>query len=206
MLLFPNIEKKDFSWQVSFLLKEHVWSAFQVMQTPYAKPVLREQEEEHSFFCPRCRRIQCGKKAIVAFLSKDALGLVFLHWVEYTFQPWCFPTLILWRWRDVYSTLPTLSSYMLLLPILKTMFSMAFQASSQRKTGLECLSGDRNSLHLTSAQRSRGSTFFICHIYRRIFVRKRQGLLSWAKTHWSWYLFTDFNIFATSTLPYFCFV
>ena len=32
--------------------------------------------------------------ARVAFLSRDALGLVSILWVEYALKPGCFPTLV----------------------------------------------------------------------------------------------------------------
>ena len=96
VLLFPTCDKKALSRQIWLLLiGEHTWSAFQEMETSCTKPVLREKEAAHWYICPSYRRCLVGIKARVAFLSKDALGLVFIHWVEYAMQPGHFFTLVL---------------------------------------------------------------------------------------------------------------
>lgn len=68
---------------------EHVWSAFNAMEHPCTKPVLREEEETHWFICHNFRRTQSGKQARVA-LSQDALELLFHHGVDYTLEPGIF--------------------------------------------------------------------------------------------------------------------
>lgn len=64
----------------------HVWSAFQGMETLWTEPVLRELEEAHWYISTNGKRILDGKKAVVDFQSIEALGLVFVHTVEKTFE------------------------------------------------------------------------------------------------------------------------
>ena len=81
VLLFPDIEKKDFSCQIRLLLKgDHVWISFHVMESLCIDTVLREHEATHWFISPTWGGNQCGKKARLAFLSKDVLGLVSFQW------------------------------------------------------------------------------------------------------------------------------
>ena len=48
VLLFPDVEKKEFSCQNRLLLKgDTVWYAFHGMETPCMEPVLREQEDTY---------------------------------------------------------------------------------------------------------------------------------------------------------------
>ena len=64
------------------------------METPCTKPVFREEEAAHFFICNYYRRSLGGKLARVAFLSKETLGLEFVHGVEYTFESGGFQTLV----------------------------------------------------------------------------------------------------------------
>ena len=76
---FSCLWKEDISFQIRLPIRvKHIWSAFPVMVTPCMKLVLREQEAAHCFICPIYSRILGGQKTRVAFLSKDALGLVFI--------------------------------------------------------------------------------------------------------------------------------
>ena len=125
MLLVPVCEKKPFSCQIRLLLKgEHVWSALQVMETPCTKPVLRMIWATHWLLCHRFTRGLGGKMATFALMSKDALGVGFIHWVEYTLQQECFNILSLWRRWDGPSALAVRTSYVLVfLDIEKKIFS-----------------------------------------------------------------------------------
>lgn len=87
VLLFPSCEKKALSCQIWLACQgEHFWSAFQVMETPSTKPVLRIFWANLWLICPSCMWGLGWKKAMVPFTSKDALGLVFIHRVEYTVE------------------------------------------------------------------------------------------------------------------------
>ena len=89
VLIFPHISKKQFSFQIRpFLSREHFWSAFQEKESPGCTPVLREEEAGHWCLC-HDRRIGCGKEASVAFLSKEALGVVSVYWGECMKQSCC---------------------------------------------------------------------------------------------------------------------
>ena len=94
---------------------------------------------------------------MVDFLSKDALGLVFIHWVQYTLQTGCFLTHFLWSCFDSLSALLEQTSFVMLFPnIEKKVFSWQFQLL-QNKNKFEVLLSDGNSLHLTSAQNILGN-------------------------------------------------
>ena len=85
VLIFPCLWKEAFSCHISLLHKgEHVWSAFQAMETPCTKPVHREHWAAHWLFSPRNRRGLGGKKAGVMFPRKPSLVMVWVHWAEYT--------------------------------------------------------------------------------------------------------------------------
>ena len=117
VLLFPSCEKKALSCQIWLACQgEHFWSAFQVMETPSTKPVLRIFWANLWLICPSCMWGLGWKKAMVPFTSKDALGLVFIHWVECTLQPGCLHMLVLCSWWDVHSAPVVPSSYELIFP------------------------------------------------------------------------------------------
>ena len=85
VLLFWACENKAFSCQIRFLHQgEHVWSGVQVRETTSKPPVHTEHWVAQTNNGPGYRRGLVGKKTRVAFWSKNALGLVFLQWVEFT--------------------------------------------------------------------------------------------------------------------------
>ena len=121
--------------------------------------LLRDHWAVHFLICLRESRGLGGKKTRVVFLSKPTLRLVFIHWVEYTLQWGSFHTLVLWHLWYHWSALITIAHCMLLFPNCEKMeFSWQKKVSAHRRTHLECISSDGNSLHLTSVQRALGST------------------------------------------------
>ena len=71
--------KKAFSWQILLLHEgEHVWSGFPAQETTSNPAVPREQEAALTLFALLEKSGIGEKKASVAFLSKDALGLWFV--------------------------------------------------------------------------------------------------------------------------------
>ena len=67
---------KAFSCQISLLHEgEHVWSGIPAQETTSKAAVPREQEAAQTLFALFEKRGIGEKKASVAFLSKDALGL-----------------------------------------------------------------------------------------------------------------------------------
>ena len=85
----PDIaNKKDFSCQIRpFLYREQLWSVFKAMEYPCCTPEIREEEAGHWCFCHTDKRIRCGKEAMVALLSKEALGMGSIYGVECTNNP-----------------------------------------------------------------------------------------------------------------------
>ena len=66
-------------------LREHVWSGFQARETTRKPAVHREQKGAQTLLCPLYPIGLSEEKASVPFLSKDALGLLFVPRVEFTF-------------------------------------------------------------------------------------------------------------------------
>ena len=75
VLLFPDMEMKEFSCHIRVLLKgDTAWSAFHGWK-PCAWNQCSESKRQHIGWSPTtCRTIHEGKKASVAFLSIDHLG------------------------------------------------------------------------------------------------------------------------------------
>ena len=97
VLIFPNIAKKDFSWQIiTSLYREHFWNTFQAKETPCCTPVLREGEAVHGCPCHSDRRSWFGTEARVVFLSQEALGMEFIQGGECMKQTGFFQSLNYW--------------------------------------------------------------------------------------------------------------
>lgn len=65
-----------------------------------------------------------GKNARVAFRSRPPLGVVFVHWVQYTFQVGSFQHLVVWSWWDCHQVIIAQACYVLILrPSEKKAFS-----------------------------------------------------------------------------------
>ena len=79
MLIVEACAKKAFSCQILLLHEgEHVWSGFPAQETTSNPAVPREQEAALTLFALLEKSGIGEKKASVAFLSKDALGLWFV--------------------------------------------------------------------------------------------------------------------------------
>ena len=85
-LFFSNCEKKAFLHQIRLPLKRGVpWSTFQAMETPCTKPVLRMIWAPFCLICPNYMRALGGKKAMIAFLSKVTLQMMYIQsWIYLT--------------------------------------------------------------------------------------------------------------------------
>ena len=95
VLLFPAMEKKEFSCQIRPLLKgDPVQRTFHWMETPCKEPVLRDQEATYWLIYKNVKENSTGKKCKGCFLGIDAFGLVSFHWVANTLQPSCFQSLL----------------------------------------------------------------------------------------------------------------
>ena len=71
----PVSDKKACSCHIRVILKEeHVWSDFQVMETPYIKPLLKEQEAAHGIICPSYSTRLGGKREGMLSWAKNHWG------------------------------------------------------------------------------------------------------------------------------------
>ena len=109
----PFCEKKEFSSQVSLLHKrEHVWNEFQTKEILCTPAGPMEYWVDEGLCCSRHKRGLGGKKTRFAFQSKPLLGLVFHHWVEYTFPGGSFQTLVLCTLWGLHQALMALARYL----------------------------------------------------------------------------------------------
>ena len=131
--------------------------------------------------------------ARVAFLSRDALGLVSILWVEYALKPGCFPTLVCG------------DGEMAILPWLYelTMFwfpwyekkALSWQIRLLLKgepiwSAFQVMESPCNKPVLIEQE---AAHWFICPSYSRSIGGKKKELLSWAKMHWGGFV-TELNI------------
>ena len=131
VLIFPNIAKKDFSWQIiTSLYREHFWNTFQAKETPCHTQVLREEEAGHWSLCHNDWRVWCRKEARVAFLSKEALEMESVYRGECIEQPRCLPSLVFWSCFDGRSAVFVQTSPVLFSTLVQTRHGHAQSAIS----------------------------------------------------------------------------
>ena len=94
MLIFSDMEKKEFSCQIRLpLVGDPVLSAFHGMETPGMAPVLREQEETHWIISHNLEEnSRRGDICKGCFPEHRCIGLVFFY--EYTLKHFCFQSLV----------------------------------------------------------------------------------------------------------------
>lgn len=118
VLLWPAFEKKAFSCQFRLVHKgKHVWSAFQVKESPRTYSVHREHLAVQGLLGTSYRRHLGGKQARDDFPSKPAYGLLFIFWVQHTMQGGSLNMLYLWTFWDCHSVLIFLAGSVLMCPI-----------------------------------------------------------------------------------------
>ena len=103
------------------------------------------------------RRIQCGKEARVAFLSKDALGIECVYRSEYMKQPGS--SQLLFSGDLVMANLPCFYELAMSCSsaLVQTRYCHAQFDVSEKENTFEVFSGKGKSLHQARALRSRGS-------------------------------------------------
>lgn len=148
---FIQLWKEDiFISNQAFPKGQHVWSAFQMMQTPWNIPVPRELCTAHWIICPRYRRSLVGKRHVLqSWANHIGTGVHSLSWIYFLtrkcpyscFGALCAPFSKVWQ-EGIF---------------------MQSQASPKRRTIFECHSNDGNSLHPTGTQRELGSLLY--HLY-----------------------------------------
>ena len=73
---FHTCAKKAWSYQICNILKgEHIWSAFQALESPCTEPGLCGKEGQCWILCPNYRRRVAVQKARFDFLSEVTMGL-----------------------------------------------------------------------------------------------------------------------------------
>ena len=78
--LFPTCEKKEFSRQIRLIhRREHIWSEFQSLESPFTQAGKRETLEAKELPFPMHKTGLGGKNASVSFQRKSLLRLVFHH-------------------------------------------------------------------------------------------------------------------------------
>ena len=172
VLLFPEMEKKEFC-EIRLLLKgDPVWSAFRGWKS-CTKNQCSESKRPHIGWSPAMwRSILEGRKARVALLSINAFGVVSFHWFEYTLQLSHFKYLV----GDVFVKAVLLWLYELAMCGLslrwKRRISHANQTSLLRRARLKWLSSHLKCLYQNIAERGWGRIFFMSHNYWKCLVEK----------------------------------
>ena len=91
--VFTGCSHCAWSCPICHLLKgEHVWSAFQALESPCTKPGLQGEEGPLWFLCPN--RILDVQKARVNFTSKVTMWLVCVHGIDDTAKSGSFQALV----------------------------------------------------------------------------------------------------------------
>ena len=175
VLIFPNIAKKDFSWQIiTSLYREHFWNTFQAKETPCCTPVLREEKAGHWCLCQMIGEVNVGKRqGCLSWVKRHwgwspymemnvwsnhfACNLLFCEVFVVAFCPFCT--------KQPCTNCPRLCKKGKDMPNLP---------SPEWRICLKWLSGNGISLHLTRVWGNEGQFCFLCPNYRRSLAVKNE--------------------------------
>ena len=168
----PILKRRFPHAKSDYCSKENTFGgAFQAMETPQTKWVLRDEGAGIDLFAIILGELYVGKYASVAFLSKEALGMESVYSVECSKQPGFFQTLVFWLLWDGNSSLVVQNSYVLLLPAGSNK-AMWWPIWCHLNRELFSLSSNGKSLQQTMALCVRGAHWYICHNYRCLIWKK----------------------------------
>ena len=175
VMIFPNMEQKDFSGQIRLLLcRVHFWNAFPAKETPCHTPVLREEEAGHWCLCHNDRKIHCGKEGRVHFLNKEALGMESEYWGECTKHPGVFQSLVSWRYCNGHCAPFVGASHVLLFP---TCENKAWSCPISHLLKREHFGSSFHAMECPCTKAGlpdqEGAYWILCHIYRRNLAVKK---------------------------------
>ena len=200
------MEKKDFSCQTEYSTKENTFGV------PFEWWKIRalyqdsESKRHHIGFFPQVvgkSSLEIGKGC---FPEPRGIGAGVCFLSRIAFETMMLPNSCLWGLCNVHFGLVVQNSYVLIFSdIEKKHFSCQIRVLLYWEHVGKPFKQWKLHAPKSMLREEESGHCFIFHNDRRIYVGKRQGMISWAKRHWGWNLYTELNVLSNQDASKFLF-